>query len=145
MAIHRSIYEKSVFLDTGALIALRNEADVCHRRAESCLRAIQEKNLPAYTSNVTIIETHKRILFDMSYGEAIRFLKYIYSGDIHIVRLVEEDEYEARRIITKFSDQDFTFADAINFSIMKRYGIGKAFTFDKHYQTFGFAKIPPFY
>ncbi|GAF74665.1 unnamed protein product, partial [marine sediment metagenome] len=34
---------------------------------------------------------------------------------------------------------------AINFSLMKRSGIGKVFAFDYHYSIFGFEKIPPFY
>jgi predicted nucleic acid-binding protein len=66
----------------------------------------------------------------------------IYDGTIPILRLIEQDEQEAKRILIKFSDQRFSMFDAINFSVMKRVGIGKAFSFDAHFQIFGFEKIP---
>jgi uncharacterized protein len=141
-ALHRTIYEKSVFVDTGPLYALFNKKDNYNQKAQSCLESIRKDKLPIYVSNITIIETHKRLLFDLGYAKAIEFLVSIYDGSIPIVRLAEEDEHEAKRILLKFSDQDFSLYDAINFSIMKRIGISKAFTFDSHFKTFGFEKIP---
>ncbi len=81
----------------------------------------------------------------MNYQIALEFLENIYGRDYNILRITKDDEFEAKRIIKKFSDQDFTFADAINFALMKRKGILKAFTFDEHYSIFGFVRIPPFY
>ena len=143
MALHNTIFEKSVFVDTGAFLALVKETDTFHRDAVTCANVIQERNIPTFVSNVTIIETHKRFLFEMGYSKALDFLNEIYSGAINILRVAEENEIEAKTIIEKFSDQKFSFADAVNFSIMKQHGIGKAFTFDAHYSTFGFEKIPP--
>lgn len=142
--MHRTIYEKSVFIDAGAFIALINSADANHEGAQSCIEAIRERKLPIFISIVTIIETHKRILFDVSYGHALQFLEDIYDGNFIILRPDKEDEGEAKRIVKKFSDQNFTLGDAINFSLIKRSGIGKVFAFDYHYSLFGFAKIPPF-
>ena len=82
------------------------------------------------------------MLFDLGYSFALSFLCKVYAGCFNILRIVEVDEKEAKRIIKSFSDQKFTFADAANFSLMKRYGIGKAFAFDEHYNVFGFEKIP---
>lgn len=145
MTIHRTIYEKSVFVDTGAFVALIDGDDPKHAIAKSCIENIRSQKYPIFVSNVTIIETHKRVLFDLGYKQAFAFLVDIYSGRFNILRLTKEDEYEAKRIIEVFSDQSFTFADAINFSLMKRKGILKAFAFDKHYSIFGFEKIPLIY
>lgn len=145
MKIHRSIYERSVFLDTGALIALNVPSDEHSHEANTCSNSIYDQKLPTFVSNVSLIETHKRILFDINYQQALNFLNEIYASSITILRFIESDELEARKIISKFSDQQFTFYDAINFAIMKRVGIFKAFTFDHHYSVFGFQKIPPFF
>lgn len=145
MIIHRTIYEKSVFLDTGALIALINSKDVHHAEAQDCIQLIERLNLPVFVSNVTIIETHKRILFDISYSRALKFLNDIYDESVNILRLNKDDEREAKRIIQKFSDHVISFADAVNFAIMKRIGIAKAFAFDKDYTIVGFDRIPPYY
>ena len=140
--LHRTIYQKSVFVDTGPLYALFNKKDNDSQKALSCLESIRRNKLPIYVSNITIIETHKRLLFDLGYTKAIEFLVSIYDGSIPILRLTEQDESEAKRILLKFSDQDFTLYDAINFSIMKRFGLSKAFSFDSHFKIFGFEKIP---
>lgn len=142
MVTTRTIYEKAVLLDTSAIVALRNPSDSYHRFAESCILELKKNKYPIYISNVTIFETHKRILFDMGYYQALNFLMDIYSGETEILRIMEDDEYEAKRIITKFSDQTFSFVDSLNFSVMKKYGISQAFTFDRHYEVFGFIKIP---
>lgn len=145
MAIHRTVYEKSVLIDTGPLYALYNERDNHNQESRSCLEHIRRKRLPIYVSNITIIETHKRLLYDRGYNKAIEFLCSIYDGTTPILRLIKEDEEEAKRILIKFSDQDFSLYDAINFSIMKRHGISKAFSFDSHYEIFGFDRIPESY
>ena len=132
-------------MDTGAFVALIDDTDPQHVIAKSCIGDIKSKKYPIYVSNVTIVETHKRVLFDLGYRPAFAFLTDVYSGRFNILRLIKEDECEAKRIIEVFSDQKFTLADAINFSLMKRKGILKAFAFDKHYSIFGFEKIPPFY
>ena len=50
----------------------------------------------------------------------------------------EEIETEAEGILAKYSDQDFSYTDAVSFVIMKRQKIRKAFCFDKHFVTAGF-------
>ena len=45
--------------------------------------------------------------------------------------------------LRKYFDQDFSYTDSISFAIMKRYKIGNAFSFDKHFVTAGFVNIPP--
>ena len=122
-----------------------NPEDEYHAEAQGCFQLIERSNLPVFVSNVTIIETHKRILFDISYSQALQFLNDIYDESVNILRLNEDDEREAKRIIQKFSDHIITFTDAINFAIMKRTGLVKAFAFDKDYTIVGFQRIPPYY
>ena len=44
-------------------------------------------------------------------------------------------------ILRKYSDQDFSYTDAVSFAIMRRQRIRKAFCFDKHFATAGFLNI----
>lgn len=132
MTIHRTIYERAVFFDTGAFVSLRNKKDQHHDVALSCLATIQDNKYPAFSSNLTVIETHKRLLFDIGEHSALYFIQEVLTSGINILIMTEEDELEGRRIVEKFKGQNFTLYDAINFSIMKRNGISKAFGFDKH-------------
>jgi len=46
------------------------------------------------------------------------------------------------QILSKYSDQDFSYTDAVSFAIMKRQKIIKAFSFDKHFVIAGFINLP---
>ena len=54
----------------------------------------------------------------------------------------ESIENEAERILSKYSDQDFSYADAVSFALMKRLKIKNAFSFDKHFVIAGFVNLP---
>jgi predicted nucleic acid-binding protein len=51
-------------------------------------------------------------------------------------------ESNAEEILEKYVDQDFSFVDAVSFAVMMEQGIKEAFTFDNHFVTMGFRKIP---
>ena len=60
------------------------------------------------------------------------------------MRVLLDDEVSAREIIFRYKGQNISYTDATNFAVMKRLGIGKAFSFDSQFSTVGFIKIPPF-
>jgi hypothetical protein len=51
-------------------------------------------------------------------------------------------EFKAEKILEKYQDQDFSYTDAVSFAAMREFKIGKAFAFDSHFSTAGFAIIP---
>jgi len=51
-------------------------------------------------------------------------------------------ESEAEEIMEKYSDQDFSYADAVSFVVMKDREIKEAFTFDQHFLAVGFELLP---
>jgi uncharacterized protein len=54
----------------------------------------------------------------------------------------EDVETDAERILSKYLDQNFSYTDAVSFAIMKRKGIKKSFSFDRHFLIAGFANLP---
>ena len=54
-----------------------------------------------------------------------------------------EDEFEALvELFRKFADQRVSFTDCVSFALMRRYGIAKAFGFDRHFVHAGFELWP---
>ena len=55
--------------------------------------------------------------------------------------MTPEDEQRARDIVYKYEDKDFSLVDATSFTIMERLGIDQAFSFDHHFEQFGFVTL----
>jgi len=107
MRMPRSIREITVFVDSGAFLALLDADDGKH--------AIILSNLGA---NVA-----REWLKDLS---------------IPIWQVDKSEEDEAKEIIFKFKDKDYSLTDAISFVVMRKIGTKKAFAFDRHFKQFGY-------
>ena len=77
----------------------------------------------------------------MGYDVALGTLRELDSGSISVVRVDEQDEAAARRIIERYSDKSFSLVDATSFVIMDTLGIRTAFTFDENFRQYGFATL----
>jgi len=51
-------------------------------------------------------------------------------------------EAQAEAILRHYSDQDFSYTDAVSFAVMRQRGIAEAFAFDNHFLTAGFTLVP---
>jgi predicted nucleic acid-binding protein len=137
-----TIYEKAVFIDTSAFYALLDPKDNWHNQAVECLNELVKIGYPLWMTNLVIIESHDRILQGVGREVALSFLDNIHDGSVNIERVLPEDERDAKDCLRNYKDQDFSYVDAISFSVMKRLGIGTAFTFDHHFIIAGFIRIP---
>jgi hypothetical protein len=95
------------------------------------------------TSNLILAETYIILLKELRHKAAIEFLERIKASP-RILKIYSNEniEAEAEEILAKYTDQDFSYTDAVSFVIMKRQKIRKAFCFDKHFVTAGFTNIP---
>jgi hypothetical protein len=134
---------EDVFVDTSAWVALADKDDSHHRDAASSYPSIFKNHKSLVTSNLIIAETYILLLKELRHRAAIEFLERIKASP-RILRVYSNEgvETEAEGILAKFTDQDFSYTDAVSFVMMKRQKIRKAFCFDKHFVTAGFTNIP---
>ena len=59
-----------------------------------------------------------------------------------VIRARAADEERAKQILFQYTDKDFSFADAISFSVMERLAIRHAFSFDRDFAQYGFTVLP---
>ena len=132
-----------VFVDTSAWVALADKDDSRHKDAASSYPSIFKNHKTLVTSNLVIAETYIILLKELGHNAAIEFLERIKASPrISRTYSNENIETEAEEVLAKYLDQDFSYADAVSFVIMKRQRIRKAFCFDRHFQTAGFITIP---
>lgn len=133
---------EQVFVDTGAWLAIADRSDAHHKEAVATLLDLQGRSR-FLTTNLVVAETYVLIRRNLGFGAAMKFLESI-DGSPKTTRVLSDDSLEKAAVATlhKDSDQDFSYTDAVSFAVMKRHGIARAFSFDKHFSTVGFTLLP---
>lgn len=124
----------SVFIDTGAFYAAINKKDKHHQKVKDFFSNPFTRKLNLITSNFVVAETHALLLNRVGREIASLWLKSIPTI---IIRASEEDEDKAKEIILLYTDKDFSYCDALSFSIVERLSIKKVLSFDKHFRHYG--------
>ncbi len=134
---------ESIFVDTGAWVALADKADTHHLKAASVYPKLLKGHQSLLTSNLVIAEAYIIILNELGHSAATDFLNKVKASPrISKIYSNEETEEEAQNILIKYQDQDFSYTDAVSFAIMHRRKLKKAFCFDRHFLAAGFISIP---
>ncbi|MBC8235194.1 type II toxin-antitoxin system VapC family toxin [bacterium] len=135
MRFPRSIKERTIFVDSGAFLALLDADDSRHAEAVKLLEKIERENYPTITTNFVVAEAHALILSNLGADVAREWLKNL---SIPIWQVDKSEEDEAKEIIFKFNDKGYSLTDAISFMVMRKIGAQKVFAFDRHFKQFGY-------
>jgi predicted nucleic acid-binding protein len=134
---------RAVFIDSGAYAALAIGRDQHHDVATRVFRQIVERRVPVHTTNFVVAESHALVIARSGRYAAWRFLQRIDASAAIVHRASDDDERRARSIVGTHQDKDYTLVDAISFAVMERLGLREAFTFDRHFQQYGFTLSQP--
>lgn len=130
-------------MDSGAWIAITDSRDKYHDSASKFYKHLLSEYRILVTTNLVIGEAYIIIRRTGGYDPAIRFLQSIRES-VRLQKIYSDAriEAEAEDFLERFSDQDFSLADAVSFVVMKDQKIEEAFAFDKHFITAGFSLLP---
>ncbi|HEV7771180.1 MAG TPA: PIN domain-containing protein [Solirubrobacterales bacterium] len=134
---------RSVFVDTSAFVALRNAAEAEHERARAALSALLAEGAALFTSNYVFAETYTALMVRVGRGEAVEWgRRFRASGAIELVRLDEDVEGDAWKILERHDDKRWSYVDATSFALLEREGGNEAFAFDAHFGQRGLRVLP---
>lgn len=129
-----------IFIDTGPFLARFLANDQFHGKAITSWERLEKQNRGCCTSNFVLDETITLLARRAGYRFASERAQAIFaSSALSILRPEIEDELEALRMFDKFADNEVSFTDCVSFALMRRHGVKKVFTFDKHFQQAGFS------
>lgn len=131
--------EAAVFVDTSAFYAALDRDDRWHSLAAEGFITLVQQRRPVYTTNLVVAETYVLILTRLNKTLALRWLKAI---DIPTVFQAREDHIGVRELLLRQSLMSLSYADAFSFQVMEALGIRQAFTFDRHFQVYGWDVFP---
>jgi predicted nucleic acid-binding protein len=126
------------FVDTSLYAALANDADAHHHSALTVVRNLANARTRLVTTNFVAAETHGLVIARAGREAALRVLQSIIGTPEALVRVEADDERRAMQILIQYRDKDFSYTDAISFSVMERLNIRLAATFDRHFAQYGF-------
>jgi len=98
------------------------------------------------TSDYVLDETYTLLRIDVGHKRAVEFgreikdLKEKAKIDIFHSNHVVPDK--AWRTFEKYTDKDFSFTDCTSFIVMELLKIKQAFSFDRHFNQYGFIRLP---
>ena len=130
-----------IFVDSSAYYALTDVRDQNHAAAVITVWRLAREGNELHTSNFVLAETHGLILNRLNRDIAERVLDETCAGATKIIRLLERDETQAREIIHQNKDKEYSLVDASSFALMQRLHIRVAWTYDQHFEQFGFRRI----
>ncbi len=131
---------KLIFVDTSAWIMLINKSETDHQAAVQIYGKMSKATL--VTSNLVIGETYTWLRKKIGCDKALEFLNAIdQKHELSQVKIIYSEpalEKQAVQLLDKYRDHDFSYADAVSFSIMRNLGVKQAFTYDRHFLSAGF-------
>ncbi|MEW6424624.1 MAG: PIN domain-containing protein [Bacillota bacterium] len=131
-----------VLVDTTAIYAILNRADQNHQKAVETLVIASKNKLHLFTTNWILGESFT-LLQVRGFSKLAREL--LTKKPWPVVCATISDEQRAREILLKQEDKAYSYTDAVSFSIMKRLGTQQAFSFDHHFEQFGYLLIHNLY
>jgi predicted nucleic acid-binding protein len=152
-------FTNEVFVDTGAFIALLSDSDRHHEEADRTYAELLHKRCLLYSTNHIVDETCSWLLRDRASGHraALRFGETISTASVpatvhdlpqwlaerKMILLYSTPEVEslAWEILARYDTAGLSYTDCVSFAVMQLLRIGKAFTFDSHFDMMGFERL----
>ena len=129
---------RSVLWDSSAILALLDADDTDHERAVSAARQIAAEKRPSFVTNYIEVEAHALLLRKL--GRTIA-REWLLTGGLPVIRALPEEEEQAKQILARHTDKDWTLCDAISFAVLEAQHVGRAFTFDHHFRQYGRVEV----
>jgi uncharacterized protein len=135
--------KKRLFVDTAGWMAMADAKDPLHSRSIYARdRWLEKDGIPA-TSNYILDETLTLIRMRIGIDAAEKWWAMVSESPRCIVEWIGPEETEkAVRWFFGWKDQSFSFTDCTSFVLMRKLGIEKALTGDRHFMIAGFQILP---
>ena len=133
---------ESVFVDSGAWIALALSRDPLHAQAREQWELLHDAGAKLHTSIPVVIETFTFLDRNAIRDVALAWKESIYKTGVVKILTCELRDLEQSWVYFRRSDlHKLSAVDATSFAIMKRSRIRLAYTFDHHFAIAGFRPV----
>lgn len=125
-----------IFLDTSAIYALADRADLRHEHAKDRFQALLAIGEGILTHNYVVVEAIALIQSRLSVAAALKLAHDCRAFDVEWVDEATHDE--AVRRLGRVGRRQISFVDQVSFLVMRRRGVRTALAFDPDFEEEGF-------
>lgn len=131
----------AIYVDTSALIALKEKKERDHEAAKDALRSLSETGHLLVTGWHTVIEFADGLARHYSQKVAATEVGRLTSGPRLRIESSEPHVAAAIAILTKNVDWGIDLSDALSFAMMRNLGIKRVFTYDSDFEKADFELV----
>ncbi len=129
------------FLDTSALLALLDGDEGNHAACAEAWRALLAADERFVTTNYVLVETFALVQRRLGVN-ALQVLCADFLPLIETIWLDKETHESAVGALLIAARRKLSLVDCVSFEVMRRHGVGTAFTLDRHFEQQGFVCTP---
>lgn len=133
--------QKSVLVDTDAIIALTIQTDASHERAQEIKKILDGEKRAIGVTNLVIQEVVTVLSHRISHREAVSFYQRIKNNPPKIVFIDPDLEELAYHLFLRQTKKGTSFVDCANMAVMQKLSLREIFSFDQIYKRSGFKRI----
>ncbi len=138
--VPRSARQRGVMLDSSAAFAKLDADDQWHEKAVRGFDLLVQEKRPLYVTSLIIAETHGLISSRLDDLAGIEWLDSLRT--YNVIFHSSQDHSRVLGLLRKTQGKGFPYADAFSFLVMEDLGVRLAFTFDHHFQDYGWEIFP---
>jgi predicted nucleic acid-binding protein len=129
-----------VYLDTSALFALFDADDAAHEAATQSWRQLVNSDAPLHVCSYVLLELSALLQHRLGLG-AVDALETHVLPWVNVIWVDSALHAQAVAGVLAARQRDLSLADCAGFAAMRRLGLRRAFTFDKHFAEQGFETL----
>lgn len=134
---------KSVFVDTGYLLALEIADDQNHNQAITHWKEFSRQLPTLVTTSYVFDEVTTFFNNRGHHKKAVKLgIQLMSSSSVELVHASPSQFMGAWDLFRKYQDKKFSFTDCLSFVVMRQYKLDTALTFDGHFAQAGFNVLP---
>ena len=135
---------RSVYIDTGAFIALVRRKDRDHDACRHHFLKLRKGGDTLFTSDAVVSETATRLRYDVGLQAALAFRRVLEGAGRHL-KIRESDpklRSAAFEVMSKFADLRLSYADCVGAAVAKEVRADAVFALDDDFRIIGFRVEP---
>lgn len=127
---------RRVFLDASFWIARRDNQEARHRESLVILERLVKQRASFISTPLVFAEIHARFSRFPVLREVV-IHDFWCNPLLHMEQPAYADHETALKLLSEYSDKEFSFCDAVSFVLMRRLKVREAAAFDDHFDQMG--------